>query len=457
MEIHMAGATNKEFLSGQTWLKIDVAPERFEKDLPKEGLILGYEFEAASEGSYEIWNRVGFEKVRSPFDWRIDQLEWATIKPEDPTVDLMELDVWCQVAWIKLGDAKLSAGKHTLEIRLTPSYKEEKGQKVAKAILYASDALCIHKGPFYPNGRFKPDEEWQTAGDKKAAAQTFEVAAADPASPERIETSLAGAWQVCRADEQNVVDRAGATDKLPDLTHANWMGIAVPSNKYDSKKELRLCHRFIYRTQIKIPTELAGRSFILKFPAVSLIASVHVNGKYCGWTKAPYAQWECDASSAIKPGEINEVCVVVKDTYYAISEKKSGGRNCRSFFEMPLSHLSENWTTAFFDFPVGSPAYGTVQKSGIVLAPSLIVAGNAYVSDAFVIPSVKEKKVGLEITVFNGNATEKTIQVTNEIIPASGGKAEKSFATKEMSLAAGKEHRTQIRGTLGESEVVVAG
>jgi len=322
MEIQtISSAANKEFLSGETWLRISVPSERIEKDLPKEGLVLGYEFLARSEGVYEIWDRIGFEKIRSPFEWRVDQGEWATIKPEDPTLDLMELDTWCQVAWIKLGESKLSAGKHVFEIRLTPSYKEDKGQKVLSDILYASDALCIHKGPFYPNGRFKPNEDWQTADDKSASAQVFEVATA-PASPERIETQLSGLWQVCRYDEQDVVDRSGPTTILPNPAAANWMSIPVPSNKFEAQKELRLCHRFVYRTRVKVPAELAGRSFVMKFPSVSMIASLFVNGKYCGFTRAPYALWECDATSAIKPGEINEICLAVKDTYYAISEKK---------------------------------------------------------------------------------------------------------------------------------------
>jgi len=429
---------HREFLSEKTWLNVELAVDRVEKDMPREGLILSYEFQTSSAGQYEIWNRVGYEKARSPFDWRVDQGEWTTIKPEEPTVDLMEIEPWCTVAWLKMGEAEIPAGKHVLEIRLKRVVKEEGYKKNVERISYTSDALCIHKGPFHPNGRFKPDEEWQTANDQQAAVQVFNVAAGDPASGERIETPLSGLWQVCRADEQEVVGRARPTEILPELSNTYWMGIAVPSNKYESKAELRLCHRFIYRTKVKIPAELAGRSFILRFPGVSLLASVHVNGKYCGWTKAPYALWECDVTSAIKPGAVNEICVVVKDTYYSISEKKAG-RSCRTYFDTPLCNLSQSSTTACFDFPVGSRAFETVQNSGILSPPSLIVAGTVYVSDAFVQPSVKEKKIALEITVFNGAAAEKKIQVANAVFEPSGGKVEKPFTVKEMTLPAGKD------------------
>ena len=45
------------------------------------------------------------------------------------TCDLVEMALWCEVAWIKLGDANLSGGRHTLQIRPLPLVKEEKQQQ----------------------------------------------------------------------------------------------------------------------------------------------------------------------------------------------------------------------------------------------------------------------------------------------------------------------------------------
>ena len=50
------------------------------------------------------------------------------------------------------------------------------------------------------------------------------------------------------------------------------------------------------------------------------VMSVLVNGRYCGTTKAPCAAWDCDVTEAIKPGEVNEVCVSIKDVYYALAK-----------------------------------------------------------------------------------------------------------------------------------------
>lgn len=120
LNISASGWGRTEFLSEGKWLHISVDADKVEKEVPEEGGLLRYEFTAPAEGNYEVWDRIGFEFVRSPFEWRIDQGEWETITPDRLTTDLMELDVWCEVAWLKLGERQLAAGAHSLEIRLPP-------------------------------------------------------------------------------------------------------------------------------------------------------------------------------------------------------------------------------------------------------------------------------------------------------------------------------------------------
>jgi len=436
-----AGVEKPRFLSEEKWLCVSLPPEKVEKACPKDGILIGYDFEPPAAGKYEIWNRIGMEFVRSPFDWRIEQGEWKTITPQDLTTDLMEVGFWNEVAWYKMGDADLAAGKHTLQIRLMPALKQEKDKKVLDRILYCSDALCIYKGAFRPNGRFKPDADWQSADDKKAAGLVFEMKSAAAAPGERVETPLAGLWQVCRYDEQELVDRAGPAKALPDAAQAYWMGIQVPGNKFDVKPELTFCHRFVYRTKLNVPADVAGRSVYLRFPNVNMIASVFVNGQFCGWTKAMDALWECDVTKAVKPGAANEVCVVIKDAYYASSEKKSG-RSCRLMFNTPRSVMEKNWVWQSFDFPVGS---GLATQAGILEEPSLVVTGPIYTTGVFARPSVKKKELSLEVTVFNPTGADKKIAVVNEILPvgAAPGLAvtahEKVFAAKEATVPAGQE------------------
>jgi hypothetical protein len=122
----VSGWGKKEFLSGASWLQINIPAERVDKELPAEGILLSYTFDAPRATQYEIWDRIGFEFVRSPFAWRIDGGEWKTVTPDALTTDLMAIDTWAEVAWLKLDDVRLTAGTHTLEIRLTKT-TDDKG------------------------------------------------------------------------------------------------------------------------------------------------------------------------------------------------------------------------------------------------------------------------------------------------------------------------------------------
>ncbi|MGA2499184.1 MAG: glycoside hydrolase family 2 TIM barrel-domain containing protein [Tepidisphaeraceae bacterium] len=444
IDLKPAGAGNPQWLSGQQWLSVNIAPADVPKAVPKDGVLLGYEFKTLSAGKYEIWNRIGMEFIRSPFDWRIDDGDWRTILPTDFTTDLMELAVWNEVAWIKMGEVDLKAGPHRLQIRLLPRPSDPKNpDKGTAGILYCSDALCVYKGAFHPNGAFKPDADWQTDVDKQAAANVFRLKAGDDSS-QRSEVSLGGLWEVCRWDETEVADRVAPVKALPQPAESFWRSIQVPGDKYKVKPELAFAHRLVYRTKVDVPAGMAGRSFFLRIPSVNLMASVLVNGQYCGWTRAPYAPFECDVSRAIKAGQVNEVCVVIKDNYYAFSEKKMG-RNIRFHFNIPStwmdgrSHISQ-----FYDFPIGS-GLGFAQKAGLLeRAPSLVAAGAVYTTDVFAMPSVKNKRLGLEVTLLNPTAAERTVQVVNEIVPAGGGGAEKTFGAKEVKLAPGEQRVVKL-------------
>ena len=75
---NIAGWGNKHFLSGEKWLHVSVDANKIEKMVPAEGVLLKYPFSIKHAGTYEIWNRIGFEFVRSPFAWRIDDGDWKT-------------------------------------------------------------------------------------------------------------------------------------------------------------------------------------------------------------------------------------------------------------------------------------------------------------------------------------------------------------------------------------------
>jgi len=89
LKIEAAGWGETQFLSGGKWVNVSIDADNVSKELPEGGGLLTYKFDLESSGKHEIWNRVGFEFVRSPFEWRVDGGEWNKSSPDDLTTDLM--------------------------------------------------------------------------------------------------------------------------------------------------------------------------------------------------------------------------------------------------------------------------------------------------------------------------------------------------------------------------------
>ena len=146
-----AGWGNKSVLSGEKWLNISIDAGKVLEKVPEEGAVLRWAFTADEAGPHEVWARVGYEYVRTPYDWRVDDGEWRTVRNNDPehlTQDLMLLQDWCEVGWSPLGTLDLAAGAHALEIRIRRPYKDEAKKQVDR-VIFAVDALAVApKGGF---------------------------------------------------------------------------------------------------------------------------------------------------------------------------------------------------------------------------------------------------------------------------------------------------------------------
>ena len=427
---NLSGWGHTEFLSDGKWLHLSLDPAKVEQELPAEGALLEYAFAAPKDAKYEVWNRVGLEFVRSPFDWRLDGGDWASVAPTELTWDCMELDYWCEVAWLRLGEAQLAKGNHKLEIRL-PKTKDDKG-KTAR-ILYASDALCLSAGAFSPNSKFRPGEEDHDAKYAEAAKKVFELP--EPASADaRAAVPLNGLWEVCRSDEQIPTDVAKPITDLPKTPH--WKAIAVPGDKNKLRPDLELAHRLWYRTRVRVPESCAGRSFYVVFPQNNLNTTVYVNGVYCGFDKNPFARVQIDVTKGMKPG-VNELWVGIRDVYYGRSTNPNDPMKLRKTFNVPVRYFDQGWQD--LAYPVWHHA-----QSGILVTPELAVAGSAYASDVFCKPSVAKKELALEVTVSNPSAREAAGEVVCEAVNPETKQAEKTFAPKPFTLAAGAQQTLQI-------------
>jgi hypothetical protein len=98
--------------------------------------------------------------------------KWTNVPYDVLTTDLTELSFWTDVEWLKMTERNLSAGAHTLEIRLP---RQKGRQRRDQNIQYASDAILVTPDKFHPNGRYKPDENYRDARDEEATKNVFEL------------------------------------------------------------------------------------------------------------------------------------------------------------------------------------------------------------------------------------------------------------------------------------------
>lgn len=426
-------------LSGGAGIHVQVDDDRVDKEVSDGGILIQYSIRVPKAGHYEVWNRVGFEFVRSPFEWRIDGAEWSAAKPDDLTTDLMEVGFWVEVAWLKMGSIDLSEGSHRLEIRLAKS-KDEHGKW--KRLLYRSDVLCLHLGPFHPHSKWTPDQSGRTDADEAASSHVFTVA------PARIGTrssiSLAGMWEIARDDEQSPGEVAEPMPQPP--TDAFWSAIPVPSDKNKSRPDLLFAHRIWYRTRIFVPTEMAGRAFMVQFPGNNLNTTVFVNRVFCGFEKNPFAPFTVDVTPGIQPGTTNELWVGIRDAWYGRSADPRRPLKLRKTFNYPLQLFSDGFQD--LDYPVWN-----CPQSGILTTPIFLAAGGPVdISDVFVKPSVSAKRLEADLSLRNHSKQAISGEIRWAAINPMTGETAHTFAPQPFQLLATHSASVKLAGEWADPE-----
>ncbi|MGL6074479.1 MAG: glycoside hydrolase family 2 TIM barrel-domain containing protein [Fimbriiglobus sp.] len=416
-----------QVLSGSSWLHVAGEGAEIAKQSPK-GLGLSYDFRVRQAGTYRVYARLGYEFARSPFQWRVGSGEWRTVSPETLTTDLSAIADFAEVAWLELGSVNLVSGGYPLEIQI-PAVP-------GKRFLFGLDCLCITPHVFTPNGPFRPGERWRYAIDYESDKATFEFPQKLLARPgERDTLDLGGLWQTTRFDEQEIQDRTGPIMGLPkNLDTLNWRGLRVPAERNAVLPDWQYSHRYLYRTRVRVPEKFVGRSFVLRFPNNSLMTTVWVNGQQVGFSKTPSTLFECDVTSAIKPG-VNEIVVGIKDHYYALA-KTPDGKSARYLFNLPPDRFENAGglgAVKHADFPT----MFSVRRSGILESPSLVVMGPVTVDDLFAMPLVSKGELTLETTVTNRAKDAATLEV-RQTIERESGEVLQDFAPKSLSLKAGE-------------------
>jgi beta-galactosidase len=440
-------AWNKaELLSGGKAVLIDIEPNQADARIPADGILLTYEFEA-SAGTYEAWNRVGFENIRAPFRWRVNGGPWQeNSQTSHRTIDVVETAFWNPIGWSPMGAAELKSGKNTLEIELRKITETKNGKEEPARLIYVSDVFCFHPGPWTPNHHHPPGTAWMAEADRQAAAQTFK-AAPTPAEGQRAVTELHGFWQYAAWDERGEIteqSRITGPDQLPDLSTLHWYALQVPGNRNRLLPQFQHNHRYLLRTRVDVPASQQGSSFVLDLREINLMATLFVNGKRVGHFDTVLGFWKPDITPFIEPGKSNEIVLVFKDAFYAM-RPESDGRSLRAQYYIPMSLFEGNQgTTMRFDYPVRG-----AEETGILEAARLIATGPVRVSDVFVRTLVEAKQIEADVTLARPPGGGGPVEVTTSIEPWPQGAAVASFPAATLEVPGGQTATARLKMPLG--------
>ncbi|MGM0486014.1 MAG: glycosyl hydrolase 2 galactose-binding domain-containing protein [Planctomycetota bacterium] len=416
-----------QLLSGGEWLMRGVKADEVPKLVPDEGIILEYAFDVPKAGRYNFWARVGWYSARADFKWRISDGPWKAVPPSYPTTNLMELGFFCEVSWADLGKVKLEQGANTLQIR----YPKAAGENAK--MLVAADCFALMPGKFTPEGALKPSETYDRELDRRASEHVFALPVSRDS--ERTEEQLNGLWQVARYDDPNMdVDTYEPIHELPspDEYPLRWMAFNAPGSPWDHEP-LVFGHRLIYRTRVDVPAEHDGRGFKLHFSGTNWIVSVFINGKLAGTHRGVWVPWDLDVSEFIKPGQVNEIALAVKGSYYAFDAKAMGKeQTLEKLKNRPESR--RRWARWVAPIDPSTKGDGDGYVYGIVNPVTFVSVGDAYTEDVFIKPSVENKSLSLEYTLRNTTPEPRRTHVVVEAVHDATGQVEKTWKLTPPAL-----------------------
>ncbi|MCS7181182.1 MAG: hypothetical protein NZ891_07560, partial [bacterium] len=415
-----------QILSDGKWATCVLNKEDIKAKLPEEGIILEYDFKVEKEYEYDIWVRIGYEWVRAPFEWKIDNNDWKLVTPEIQTTNVIEVDTWCEVAWLKLGKINLKEGNHKITFRWTQPNRDR--------LIFGIDCIAFIAGKFIPDGKLKPNEIYNDEIDIRAKENIFRIDYKN--IPERMEFSLNGIWEIARYDDIDMdinpyePVKEISSDILKEL---KWRGIEVPKDAW-SRQELTFGHRVIYRTKIDIPENFKDKSFLLHFSGTNWIVSVFVNGKYIGGHRSVLVPWDMDITEGIIPGKVNEILIIIKGPYYGIDFKSMKKEELDTTRNIPKSFFRNT----LFIAPIypSTKGEGDGTQIGIIFPVKLIITGKTYVSETFVKTFVKDKKIEVEYEIKNNEKEQKEIKISPIIINKKTNKIEKIINPLNISIPA---------------------
>lgn len=233
---------------------------------------------------------------------------------------------------------------------------------------------------------------------------------------------LNGEWQFQPATDALDPPSADAWDAVPIRIPSPWNVnsfsrgdggdfVAFPSYPESWEKVSAAWHR----REFTLPEAMRGKSIFLRFEAVSFRAEVYVNGKLAGTNEDAFLPFELDVTELVRFGGPNELLVGVQG-HHLFNVKGRATYGWGSFW--------------------GGHIHGIWQDVWLVARPKICVR------DAFVMTSVEDRVITLQITLANQSSQAARVRLNNHIFPADkpapGSVPEKGFQRRWVEIGAGE-------------------
>jgi hypothetical protein len=220
----------------------------------------------------------------------------------------------------------------------------------------------------------------------------------------------------------------GKPDSLP-AADAPWETVPVPSVR-EWRPEGPHC--LWYRRRFSVPAAWAGTRVVLRFGGIKFSQRVYVNGKEVGNHLGGFEPTEYDITDQLvrrspgegqtQPGASNQLLVAAQDWSALLAEGAEAA-------PPQLSGDFGSWVRDGILSPIGS--HGS--EVGIWDSVSVESRPSVSLADVFVIPSVREGVLRVQVTVQNSLVRDEQVTVTARI---SGGGEGPRFAPQQGKVSA---------------------
>jgi len=216
------------------------------------------------------------------------------------------------------------------------------------------------------------------------------LAVSAAAAPAREAISLDGQWECAWGEPQAPPEPANAWDRATVPSLVEWR----PEGP----------HCLWYRKQFSVPWQWSGWRVVIRFDGVKFRHRLLLNGREMGSHLGGFEPAEYDITDQVLLGKPNQLVVAVQDWTALIAKDAKVGKPGPG-----ATHGS--WVEKGIVAPIGSQGH----QIGIWQSVTVEARPRIHVEDVFVVTSVREKRIRVQVTVRNDGLTPEDATITARV------------------------------------------